>query len=195
VRENPSVGWSFYTTRCRGDGFPVLARVKGRLDFVNETARGGCHEANQRRRNTMLGQRSWKAIVVVATFVVGVTAFAWAHGPGGRGFRGGPGGGRGPRAGLLIEQLVFPCRADCFDADRTCGETAEAAAETCVAGSCATEITAAQTACRADRTSSDCQTAVTALKTCAQTCLDTRATALAACRTTASSCLTTCGNS
>lgn len=106
----------------------------------------------------MRGKRSRTLIVPLAVLGLGLTAMAWGHGFGRRGFHGpgGPPGGRpGGHPGMLIERLVFPCQADCFEAGRPCIDAAESTAETCAAGSCATEITTAQTACQADRTSSD----------------------------------------
>ena len=142
----------------------------------------------------MQGKGSRTMIVPLAVLGLSLTAMAWGHGFPGRGFHG-LAGRPGGHSGMLLERLVFPCQADCFDAGRTCVEAAETAAETCAGASCATEITTAQAACQTDRTSSDCQTAVTALHTCAQSCIDTQTSAVSSCRSTVSTCLTTCGNS
>ena len=62
-----------------------------------------------------------------------------------------PGGaGRAHSRGVL-SQLIFPCEAACAATAETCVDTANDAAVACVSGSCAAEITAAQTACEADR--------------------------------------------
>jgi hypothetical protein len=133
-------------------------------------------------------------IVPVVVLALSMAAVAWGHGSGHGRFRGPDGGHRGGGPDRLIERLIFPCRAGCLDASRTCFQTVGSTAETCVTGSCASEITAAQTACHAGRTST-CQTAVSALRTCAQSCTDTAATSLSTCHATLTSCLATCGES
>jgi hypothetical protein len=148
----------------------------------------------------MIRKRGRKSLIVsmVGVLLAGVVvSAAWAHGFG-RGDRGGPGfvgpfgGGRGARAGGLVQRLIFPCQGDCFDAARTCHETANTAAVTCARQSCATEITAARAACASDTGSAGCREARTALVSCIQPCLDTERTAVQACRTTAESCLNAC---
>src|SRR5205807_870307 len=141
-------------------------------------------------------ERISRVSVPVAVFCLSLAASAWGHGfiRGDFARRGGA-GGRGPRGGGVVLQLIFPCRAGCFDADRTCDEMAEAAAVTCGEASCDTQIQAARAACQADATSDDCDTARTALVTCLQPCLDTERAAVTACRTTLDSCVTTCGTS
>jgi hypothetical protein len=143
--------------------------------------------------------RSGRMLVVpAAVLALGLAGAAWAHGGRGRGFFGGDGemGGRhGGCGGGVVQRLVFPCRAGCFDAAKSCFETAKTTALSCVSGSCGTQVTAAQTACQADRRSTGCETALDALKTCAQSCTDAAETATSSCRTTAKSCVTACGNS
>lgn len=141
-------------------------------------------------------QRKW-LVVPLAVLASSLAALAWGQDfPRGRfGGRGGfLGEFPGVHPGAVLERLIFPCRAGCIDADRTCVDTAESTAGTCVTGSCGTQITAALTACQADRTSTDCETAASALRTCAASCLATEATAVSTCRTTFTSCLATCGN-
>jgi hypothetical protein len=137
--------------------------------------------------------------LILAGAALAVTiGVASGHGFGRGGFRGPEGfaGGRlGGYPGSLFQQLIFPCRAGCFAATETCNESAESTARTCVTGSCDAEITAAQTACQADRASSDCQAAVTALRTCAQSCIGAETSGVSSCRSTLSSCVTACGNS
>ena len=67
--------------------------------------------------------------------------------------------------------LSLPCRLRQRSADvrRRCGcERAD-----CISSACATEIGAAQSACTADRVSQNCFNSVSALRTCAATCLGT----------------------
>lgn len=141
-------------------------------------------------------RRMW-LVVSLTVLASGLTALAWGD-EFSRGRFGGRGGYRGghpdvrPRSAL--ERVIFPCRAGCVDADRTCASTAESAGEMCITASCGAELAAAQAACQADRTSTDCQTAANALWDCAASCLDTEAAALSTCHTTRASCLTTCGN-
>jgi len=137
-------------------------------------------------------RRSMLVSILVA--VSGVAVSAWGHGSLGGDFgRRPPAGLRGPRPDGLFQQLVFPCRSECFDASRSCIDTPRAAAVSCAEGVCATEIDAARTACQADPSSADCQSARTALATCAQPCLDALRSALDACQTTLDACLATCG--
>ena len=84
----------------------------------------------------------------------------------------------GPALRLLLP-LIYPCRGDCFDADRTCDEMAESAAVTCAEQTCDASI----------------QTARTTLLPCIQPCLDTEQSAVASCHTTLEACLTACGSS
>jgi hypothetical protein len=105
--------------------------------------------------------------------------------PGGPGPRGGP-------SGALLERLIFPCRAACLDAGRTCGDTADATAVTCTERTCATAVETARTACGADPTTEECQDARSALRACAQPCLTARRDAAGACRTTVDECLDAC---
>jgi hypothetical protein len=132
----------------------------------------------------------------VAVLALGLAASAWAHGFRGGPFeRGGEPGPRGPRGGGVLQLLIFPCRAGCFDAARTCGEPAESAAVTCAEESCGSEIQAARTACQADPRSEDCRNARAALLECAQPCLDAAHSTLESCRDTLEECLSTCGSS
>ena len=130
----------------------------------------------------------------VAILCLSLALSAWGHGFERDAFRGGGAGLRGPRAGGLLLQLVFPCRGGCFDADRTCDHTAESAAVTCAQQTCDASIQTARTACQSDPASQDCQTARTALLPCVQPCLDTEQSAVASCRTTLEACLTACGS-
>jgi hypothetical protein len=126
--------------------------------------------------------------------VMSLTTAAWGYGFGPGGPHGGGGHWDGHPGDRLLERLVFPCRAGCFDASRTCFGNVASTAETCVAGSCPSEITAAQTACKPGRTSA-CRTTMDTLRTCAGTCSDTAATSFTSCRTTMTGCLATCGQS
>lgn len=130
-------------------------------------------------------QKLFIASVTLFVLSLGFNHMAWAHGD-----RGGV-GGRGISGGVL-QQLVFPCQAECRDAAQTCGETAESEGVTCVQSACATQVTAAQTACAADRTAQACKDAVSALRTCGESCLTTFQTAASACRDTAESCRDVC---
>ena len=128
-----------------------------------------------------------------ATVILGVALTA-----SGRGFRGGPGpedgpGFRGPRPGGLLQQLVFPCRAGCFDTARTCHEAAESAAVDCGQQTCDAPIQAARAACQTDVTSDACATARTALASCLSPCVSAAETAFSSCRDAVEGCLATCG--
>jgi hypothetical protein len=89
-------------------------------------------------------------------------------------------------------RLIFPCKGDCFDAGRTCFEQAESDALACAQSTCATEITAAQTACGDGLATDDCRTARSALVTCLDPCLDAKRTTLSACHTTVETCIDAC---
>ena len=123
-------------------------------------------------------------VLAATTLVVGFSAPAWARGP--HGDAGGLMGGA-----RVFEELIFPCRAACADTARGCYDDASAAASSCIASACSAQVTAAQGACKGGR-SSACRKAVNALRTCGESCLDTRATAAEACRATRNSCVAAC---
>lgn len=138
--------------------------------------------------------RPWM-MTALALLMLGLTIPAGARGPG----RGGPGAaglpGPGPEGGFaggVLEQLISPCRAGCLATARDCRDAAETSVLSCVQDVCATEITTAQSACATDRTSQSCQDAVSALRTCAQTCLETFHDAVTACRDALGVCRDTC---
>jgi hypothetical protein len=136
----------------------------------------------------MRQQRMQKLLVAsVALFMLslGFSHVAWARGDhGGVGGRGFPGG--------VLQQLIFPCQAECRDSAQACGETATSEGVTCIQSACTTQVQAAQTACAADRTAQVCKDAVGALRTCGESCLTTFQTAASACRDTAESCRDAC---
>lgn len=144
---------------------------------------------------------SWKLIAaVLMTAATALIAPAWArpfpHG-GGLGHLGGPPDGPGGFGGMLhfgplVEQLIFPCRNDCMQAERTCMEAAESAALTCATQTCDAQIQSARTDCAADRASQACLTDVSALITCVQPCLVTEAAALPTCAATYKACVGAC---
>ena len=145
----------------------------------------------------MIAKREWGSTVVAALAILflSLAASVWAHDFSRGAFRQiGVAGRRGPHAGGLLLRLIYPCRGDCFDADRTCDEMAESAAVTCAEQTCDASIQTARTACQSDLASQDCQTARTALLPCVQPCLDTEQSAVASCRTTLEACLTACGS-
>ena len=140
----------------------------------------------------MFGTQNRKMTLALATVAMLAAIPALAHGP-----HRGPGGGeRGrPIARGVLDQLVFPCQAECRATAETCVNTATDDAVACASTACSTEISAAQTACQADRTSDACDEAFSALAECASSCLDTRATALGACRTALRDCRDACAGS
>jgi len=110
---------------------------------------------------------------------------AWAHGDrGGAGRIGLPGG--------ILQELIFPCQAECRNSARDCVETGENEGISCIQTACTTQIQSAQTACATDRSSQVCQDAISAVRTCGDSCITTFQTAASACRTTEQSCLTAC---
>ena len=146
----------------------------------------------------MIAKREWRSTVVSALAILFLSqaVSVWAHDFSRGAFRRtGVTGRRGPHSGGLLLRLIYPCRGDCFDADRTCDEMAESAAVTCAEQTCDASIQTARTACQADPASEECQTARTALLPCIQPCLDTEQSAVASCRTTLQACLTACGSS
>jgi len=146
----------------------------------------------------MIVKREWRSTVVSALAILFLSqaVSVWAHDFSRGAFRRtGVAGRRGPHSGGLLLRLIYPCRGDCFDADRTCDEMAESAAVTCAEQTCDASIQTARTACQPDLALADCQTARTALLPCIQPCLDTEQSAVASCRTTLQACLTACGSS
>jgi len=156
----------------------------------------------------MIKKQSWKVIAGglfagAAILAVGAAVFtvqAWArpmprggalHGPG-DGPGDGPGGFGVVHFGPLVEQLIFPCRNDCVQAEHTCHDTAESAALTCATQTCASTITSAQTDCAADRSSQACLTDVSTLITCVQPCVTTEAAAVKTCGATYKTCIGSC---
>ena len=146
----------------------------------------------------MIVKREWRSTVVSALAILFLSQAVslWAHDFSRGAFRRtGAAGRRGPHSGGLLLRLIYPCRGDCFDADRTCDEMAESAAVTCAEQTCDASVQTARTACQSDPASEDCQTARTALLPCIQPCLDTEQSAVASCHTTLEACLTACGSS
>ena len=112
-----------------------------------------------------------KAFIAMLSLVILLSAYpAWAEWSHGR-----------PPEGRLLEQLIYPCRARCFDQMRTCRDGAEASALATIQSSCnsgdsgqnPSPLQAAQIACKSDHTSQACQTARSALRSCAQSALTT----------------------
>lgn len=90
----------------------------------------------------------------------------------------------------LLQRLIFPCEADCHEEARDCVDEADTAALDCVAAACATEVEAATAACETkDET---CRDAVSALRECGTTCLETRATEIETCRSDFGTCADAC---
>jgi hypothetical protein len=146
----------------------------------------------------MLKKQSWKLMAAILAVATLATVQAWARpmprggGFGGPGLRSGPGDRGMLHFGPLVEQLLFPCRNDCAQADHSCREAAADAALTCASQTCAAIITSAQTDCSTDRASQACLTDVSALITCVQPCLTAESTALSACAATNASCVAAC---
>ena len=132
---------------------------------------------------------NWGGKLIAATAVAfGLTGVALGFGHG-RGHH----GPMGPdNADRILERVVHPCHATCFDESRTCSEAVNSTASSCVTNSCSGDVSTAQTACKSGKTSA-CQNAMGTLRTCAQTCTDTAATSGQSCRTTMASCLGKCG--
>jgi hypothetical protein len=102
---------------------------------------------------------------------------------------------RGPRPGggsALLNDLIFPCQATCFNNESTCSATAQSTALTAIQGACSSDITAAQTACDTTSYSSACRTAVGTLATCAKSELQTYRSAVGTCNQTLHTCLDAC---
>ncbi len=140
----------------------------------------------------MIGNKNWKLVLaLLAVFTVTLAARSWARGPGRGGPEGNPGHGL-VHFGQLVEELIFPCRNDCQQAQRSCVETAESTALSCAAETCDAAIQSARTDCSTDRTSQACLSDVSALITCVQPCTTAEATALTACNTTFRTCVAAC---
>ena len=144
----------------------------------------------------MIGRKHWKLVVAtLAILTLTLAARGWAHGPGDRGGFGGPPsiGGYGLRSfGGLLQQLIYPCRSDCVQAEQSCAETAESAALSCATQTCDAEIQSAQTDCTTSRTSQACRDDVSALRTCVEPCVMTQSTAVTTCLDTFKTCLGAC---
>src|SRR5262245_1612982 len=134
------------------------------------------------------------ALAALPLILAAMAAPVAGRGPGGPG-PGFPGGGPGPHgfgSGALLERLIYPCRSACFEAARTCTDTADTPALSCAEAACASTIDTARTACASDPSTDDCRTARDALLTCAQACLMTRNDAASTCRTTGDECPDAC---
>jgi hypothetical protein len=139
-------------------------------------------------------QRKWLfASVSLLVLALALPALAQRPRHGGLGPDGFPGPGpHGGGPGGVIAKLIFPCDAACFDTVRTCAETADAEAVSCLSAACSTEVTAAQNACSADRAAQACRTAARAVRDCGASCLDTLETAHDACHDALSTCREAC---
>jgi len=134
---------------------------------------------------TPKSQKLFVALVALFMLSLGFSQAAWARGErGGAERRGFPGG--------VLQQLIFPCQTECRDSARDCVEGAESEGVTCIQGACATQIQSAQTTCATDRTSQACKDAVSALRTCGDSCLATLQSDVTACRDTEQSCREAC---
>jgi hypothetical protein len=107
-----------------------------------------------------------------------------------------PFGGRQP-GGRLLEKLLDPCRASCFDQMRSCRDGAEGSTLGALQQDCSTPIATAKSACATDHTSQGCQAAKSALRSCAQTDLKQLRVALYNCRNpeVVEQCVAACNNS
>src|SRR5262245_2214589 len=100
-----------------------------------------------------------KVYLVAATLgaaILSAAAPVEARGRGGFGAPGAPGPRGGP-SGALLERLLFPCRAACLDAGRSCTDGADATAVTCTEGACAAAIETARMACADELASEECR--------------------------------------
>ena len=95
----------------------------------------------------MTTKKSRKLFVAIAALFVlslSLSESAWARGDrsgvGHRGFSGG-----------VLQQLIFPCQAECRDTAQDCVETAEGEGISCIQTACAPQIQAAQNACATDQ--------------------------------------------
>jgi len=143
----------------------------------------------------MIVQRRRNLLIVGSLVILGLSGSGSAHGfgPRGPGRDGGIGPMRGMRPGAgLIERLVFPCPAECMGTGRTCAETTDATAVACAEQACTTAIATAQSTCSADRESTECQSARSALRECVQPCVTAQRSAHATCRSALRECLDAC---
>ncbi len=130
-------------------------------------------------------QRVFVTIAALVALISGVSESAWARGDrGGAGLRGLHGG--------VLQELVFPCQAECRSSVRDCVEPIESEAVASIQSTCATPVSAAQTACAADRTATACKEAVSVLRTCGQAAITALQTGVATCRDTEESCREAC---
>lgn len=99
-----------------------------------------------------------KVLIAMLSLMTLLSAYpAWAERP-----------HEGPPGGRLLDRLIDPCRAKCFDKVRTCRDGAEANALGEIQNDCSTLVQAAQSACATDHTSQGCQAAKYTLRSCAQ---------------------------
>ena len=125
------------------------------------------------------------AMVALCMLSLSFGEAAWAHGDrGGAERKGLPGG--------ILQELIFPCQAECRNSARDCVEAAEDEGIGCIQSACATQIQSAKTACATDQTAQACKDAVSALRTCGDSCITTFQTGATACRTTEQSCRSAC---
>jgi hypothetical protein len=139
----------------------------------------------------MIAIQNCKPLIASTIFALIASTPAFAHGGHGPG-AGRPSGVRALHSRGVLGQLIFPCQAACTDTAQSCAESADSTATSCISSACPDEITAAQTACAADRSSDACESAVEALRDCAADCLDTRATAVGICRDALRDCNAAC---
>jgi hypothetical protein len=100
--------------------------------------------------------------------------------------------GRSGGATTLLNELIYPCQAACFNTDSSCTAAAQTAALSAIGSACTSDVTAAQTACDTTPFSSACRSAVSALGACAKTDLQTYNMALRACSSAQETCLEAC---
>jgi hypothetical protein len=96
--------------------------------------------------------------------------------------------GRG--LGLKDRTCVFGCRSTAA----LCRTAARTQLELCATSTCSDEIGAARQACGDDATSTDCENARQAVRTCLRPCRDTFRQSQAACRSDVVSCASECPN-
>ena len=142
----------------------------------------------------MHSNRHWKLMMVTLGILIfgaaiEARAFGGPGGPGGPGDRGAYGF---RHFGRLVEQLLFPCRTDCVDAEGVCTDTAESTALTCATQTCETDIQTSRTDCATDRKSQACQEDVSTLNTCIQPCVQAQSAAVMSCFDTFRACLGAC---
>lgn len=144
----------------------------------------------------MIGKNNWTLVVAaLAILTLTVATRGWAHGPSDRGEVRGPGvpGEYGFRPyGGLLQQLIYPCRSACVQAEQSCAESVESAAVTCATQTCDAEVQSAQTDCAASRMSQTCRDDISALRTCVEPCVMTQSSAITTCLDTFKTCLAAC---